>query len=412
MVSNDPSDRFENEKDALASKVEAGSVTAEDREAINDAIAATGKATSTQGAYTRCLRSFAVWADDPLTGMDTDRLNDEIQAFADERGWADSTLSQYQSALKAFLDYLEGEDAADEIEMQTVRTTPSIDPRTVLSIDEFHELRESTTKMRDRAMVDLFGYTGQRLRVIQTLRIRDVDVDEGVFYMPDAEGLKGADKQGQKRPLLGARDSVSDWIDMHPTGDPDDILITTLADGKTGQGEPGEPLAGYTINRRLKLIAERADIDKPVNPHAFRHFFVTVAKTQYDMEDGTIKHLIGHGPGSNIMETTYAHLSDDDHISAAREAMGMDADDDEKTMAPPTCPTCGTPLRPDAEACPTPGCREVFTPDAGPTPGEAVRAGYREAQDMETVEKLQMLDDLLQDPEVRDMIDEHGAEAQ
>jgi len=82
-------------------------------------------------------------------------------------------------------------------------------------------------------------------------------------------------------------------------------------------------LSQSNIRRRLKNIAEEADIDKPPNPHNFRHYFVTVCKRDYDMDEATIKHLIGHGPESTIMESTYQHLSDDDHIEAAEVAAGL-----------------------------------------------------------------------------------------
>jgi predicted amidophosphoribosyltransferase len=64
------------------------------------------------------------------------------------------------------------------------------------------------------------------------------------------------------------------------------------------------------------------------------------------------------------MATTYRHLSDVYHVEKAERAFGLSDDDDERGLTPPVCPTCGTPLRPDAEACPTPTCNEVFAPNA------------------------------------------------
>lgn len=400
-----PTTRYENERNRIED-ASGDSITADEATAILDVLdnMEGRRENSTLVTYGNKLRMFAQDTEPSIAEADPPVLIDMMDEFCEERDYSDGSINQAQSALIAYVKYHHNDDAADEINLKRDNSGPSIDPRTVLTPDEFHEMRDAAPKMRDRAMIDLFGYTGQRLRVVQNLKIGDVDPEAGVWYMPDAEGLKGADRVGNKRPLLGAQDSVKDWLQMHPTGDPDDYFITCSTDNRS---EYGDRLGGDAIRRQLRRVAKRAGIDKPVNPHAFRHYFVTVAKVQYDMDDATIKHLLGHSPSSNIMETTYAHLSDDDHIDAAREAMGFDTDDEEPhSLAPPVCPTCATPLKPDAEACPTPTCREVFTPDAGPTPDDAVRSHYREADDMDTVEKLQRLDELLDDPEVRKMMAE------
>lgn len=82
------------------------------------------------------------------------------------------------------------------------------------------------------------------------------------------------------------------------------------------------------------------------------------------MDPATVKHLIGHGADSTVMESTYQHLTDDDHIEAARRATdaGREPSEPEGTLTPETCPTCNDPLPNDAKACPR--CGTVFTPDA------------------------------------------------
>jgi len=74
--------------------------------------------------------------------------------------------------------------------------------------DEVQALREAVDNARDRCMLELFLNTGQRIRAIQTLRVKDVDPEDGTtgsYYLnTDAEGLKGAAQNGSKRPLLGA----------------------------------------------------------------------------------------------------------------------------------------------------------------------------------------------------------------
>ena len=331
----------------------------------------TNPSKSTKAGYCKNLRLLSEYAmseeHGPLTLMAPDGLNAVMRARVDDADWSDTTVAQYQSALKALGAYLGYDREAIDID-STQRSSGQVDPRTVLTPEQFHAIRENAVNMRDRAIIDFLGYTGQRVRVIQTLRIRDIDIEEGVWFMPDADGLRGAEKIGKKRPLLGARKSIQEWIQMHPTGGHSDHLITAMPHGPSG--DVGDEISRQTIARRIELAAERADDDiintdeTPVNPHALRHFFVTVAKEQYDMDDSTVKFLIGHGEGSNVMATTYRHLSDEYHVETAMEDFGLDTEDDDTGFAPPVCPTCGTPLRPDAEACPTPACGEVFVPGA------------------------------------------------
>lgn len=386
MPANAPDERLAQEIDRLAE----ADIPEADREAIKATIddlneynrGDTRPSTTTKSGYCKNLRLLSKYADAPLTDMDAEALNDTMSAIADDKGWSDSTVAQYQSALKALGAYL-GYDREDIDIDSTGRSSGQVDPRSVMTPEQFHAIRENAANMRDRATIDLLGYTGQRVRAIQTLRIRDVKIEEGVWFMPEAEGLKGAEKVGKKRPLLGARKSVQEWVDMHPTGDPDDYLITAMPHGPNG--DVGGQISRQTIARRVRQAAERAGIDTdqtPVNPHAFRHFFVTVAKEQYDMDDSTVKFLIGHGEGSNVMATTYRHLSDEYHVEKAMEDFGLDIEED-GSFAPPVCPTCGTPLRPDAEECPTPTCAEVFVPEAGQSDSETtenpIKAALRQA---------------------------------
>jgi hypothetical protein len=183
----------------------------------------------------------------------------------------------------------------------------------------------------------------------------------GVYYLnSEVDGLKHADKNGSKRPLLGARKAVREWLKFHPTKDPDDYLITCLP--SSARGEPGDFLGQTTIRYILRKIADEAGVDKPPNPHNFRHAFVTMAKRDYDMDNDTIKYLIGHKADSQVMETTYSHLTADDHIEKAEIASGEREPTDSSPLTPPTCDVCDETLKPGAKACPD--CGTVYTPDA------------------------------------------------
>lgn len=378
---DNPRRRYNREKDRLGEAVESGDVTEADADAITEVLDALDadnpayafqvngstetKATSTVRNYCQRLRLAAAAVDGSLLDETTDGINQLMAAFASgdspvapDGGYSNNTLGQYQSALKAFYRYHDGHSVDPEEIPVAASDGKQIDERDMFTVDEIKAMRDVIDKPRERCLFEMLCYTGQRLRVIQTLRIKDVDPAEGVFWInTDAEGLKGATG---KRPLLGAREYVHQWLEYHPTGRPDDYLFTPTM---TSNGAvPGEMMSQSTFRYHLRKIADKAGVDKAVHPHVFRHYFTTIAKRDYGMDDAHIKRLRGDSKGSNVMETTYRHLTDEDtieHAQAKHEGREPEVD---SPMTPKVCPTCKTQLDADAKACGR--CGSVFTPDA------------------------------------------------
>lgn len=306
---------------------------------------------------------------------------------------AKQTVRQRQAAAIGFYGYHDLNVNPDSIPLTDTGDT-SVDERDMFTKEEVNKMRDACTNTRDRCLLELLLYTGQRIRVIQTLRIKDIDLENNVYYLnTDESGLKGADKSGSKRPLLGATKAVREWIKNHPTGEPNDYLITSLPSSTNSKPE-GEYLSSPAIWSRLKKIADKAEVDKPNNAHNFRHYFVTVCHREYDMEPSTIKHLIGHASDSVVMESTYSHLTDDDHINHARKAaegVGKEPEEEKGSLTPEVCPVCDENLPPAAKACPS--CGEVFTPDAKATQ-EEIREDMYEAKGEVEGEEEDALDEM------------------
>jgi hypothetical protein len=237
--------------------------------------------------------------------------------------------------------------------------------------------------------------------------LKDVDPQNGIYRLnPNVEGLKGAQKRNGNRPLLGAKAAVLNWLEYHPDpSNQENYLIT--ARPNYSAVDPTQPVTGETIRRVMEKIKESTDIEKPMHPHAMRHNFVTIAKRDYDLPDDTIKYLIGHDAASTVMETTYSHLSGDDHVQRAEEAWGIREPDEESPLTPDICNVCGNPLEQNAKACAR--CGTIYTPDAKSAEDqmqEDVKHDYRQTdpQDSGTMDKLGQLDKLLEDPEIKQLI--------
>ena len=365
------------------------------------------KESKTLANYTARFRLIATEIDGGLLNQTTDSINDIMATLASgeaeiapDDGYSKGTIGQYQSALKAFYRYHDGHEVDPEAIPVFASPETSIDDRDMFSLDEIQAMRDAIDSPRERCLFELLCYTGQRIRAIQTLRIKDIDLDDSVLYLNESvEGLKGS--QG-KRPLLGAEAYVRQWLDYHPTGEPEDYLITPKA---TGGGQPGGMLTQDTIRYHLRKYADKAEIEKDVHPHIFRHYFTTIAKRDYDLDDAYIKHLRGDSPGSNVMETTYRHLSDNDAIEHADAKFNGREPETESPLTPEQCGTCGVILEPNAKACSN--CGMVLTPDAKSAEDQIrgdMKESYREAGregDMAAFDDIESVDELLEQPEVK-----------
>lgn len=318
-----------------------------------------------------------------------------------DTGLANQTVRQRQAGAIKFYRYTDGHEVNPDNIALTDKDKTSVDERDMFTREEVQRIREACSNTRDRCLVELLLYTGQRIRAIQTLRIKDIDLENNIYYLnTDEGGLKGADKTGSKRPLLGATKAVREWIKHHPTGEPEDYLITSLPSA-TNTKAKGQYLSTPAIWDRLRRIVDKAEVDKPANAHNFRHYFVTVAHREYDIPPATIKHLIGHKSDSVVMESTYSHLTDEDHINQARKSakgVGKEPEEDKGSLTPEVCPTCDENLPPAAKACP--GCGMVFTPDAKQTQEQIQEDMYQSkglAEGQEEDNAVDQLKDLLKD---------------
>lgn len=151
----------------------------------------------------RYLSNLRICVEAGFDLLDTtaDEFNDFMDHFHDDVGKSKATLATYQAAGESFHRYHDDLGVKTEaIEYFTPDTTPKHDEMDMFTEEEVQALRQACgeTKWvhRNRALLELLIFTGQRISALVTLRIGDVDVQEGYIYLNDtfeAEngGLKG-----------------------------------------------------------------------------------------------------------------------------------------------------------------------------------------------------------------------------
>lgn len=403
---NGPETKYETERRRIKSAVDDDKLSATDRDRILEFLDALDpnhynqqapgietKTYSTLEAYGQNLRLTAAAVDKPLTELTAREVNDIYSDMADSL--SQNTVQQRQAAARVFYRY-HADLGVDPDAIYITKNEPTpVDPRDLFSRDEIDAMREATDNARDRAIIDLMLYTGQRIRAIQTLRVQDVEIADGKFYLnPDAFGLKGA--KGM-RPLLVAKGAVSEWMDYHPApDDPDAYFITKLPD--SARGNVHEPLYQSTINRAIKRVAEEAGIERwedRAHAHNLRHTFVRWAYVNRDMDLATIKWMMGHAKDSRTLEETYFNILDKDHATKAMEAAGVQTPDEDEDITPPACPVCEYALPSRAKACPR--CGTVLTPDAASAQDDIQEEIRAAKQNADTLEEYRDADQIAQD---------------
>lgn len=282
------------------------------------------------------------------------------------------------------------------------------DERDLLDADERAALRAVCRNARDRAILHMLLYCGLRNTALRTLRVKDVQPGDNEWYFnTTADGLKNIDRPTEPRPLFQAERAVRDWLHDHPDPDPNHYFITGLP--RASKKDPTKPMTAETIRYTMQTLKERTaerddmkTVKKPCHPHMMRHNFVSMCRKHPDITDADIKFYIGHSPDSDVMETTYSHLSSDDHNERGKAAFGTHDAGTDSDNTPPwdtTCRRCDRVLSPGDDKC-----DECGTPRES-TPWDQ---GHPEGSDTEFVTK----DELKEVLAAAVQVDRHGGPAQ
>ena len=270
----------------------------------------------------------------------------------------ESTMHKYRCCFRNFFDYHDRPfwDAIDGSGPNNT-TRETVDASELLTPEEIAALRKATTNNRDATLIDMLADTAARIGLLCTLRVGDVDFGAGdrVSFTPNAiaDGLKNI--PNKPYPLIGSQSSLKAYLNnYHPRpNDPDAPLFHKHSHRyQPEQGDDGA-LTYQGVRSNLERTKERAGIEKPVNPHNFRHTAITRMRSEGFPRD-EIRHRVGWTMDTQMWER-YDHLSAEERNDQIFARTGVIDEDETPSPERQKCRNCNEITEPNYEFCPNCG---------------------------------------------------------
>jgi site-specific recombinase XerD len=272
--------------------------------------------------------------------MGEDEVKDALE-WVHSRDLADSTVRTYKKVLRSFFKWLSDEDEPNTIAWITVGTGGNRKlPQDLLTKDEVESQINACKNPRDKALIALLYETGARIGELIDLTVGDIeDRKHGKKVVIDG-------KTGSRRiPLVESVPYLNKWLNEHPDPDKNAHLWCKIQ-------QPGEEGLSYNYIRKdiLRASMERAEVDKPSNPHHYRHSRASYLATE--MTEAELCEWFGWVQGSDEV-AKYVHLSgrDIDNKYNAMHGIIDEDEEDEEEKSVVECPRCDELNEPDAGFC-------------------------------------------------------------
>lgn len=323
---------------------------------------------STLGTYLRRVRAASERSSVPLVEMSEDDFHDLVFSLRHDHDLSPATIKNYENSVLLFLDDVLEAEWPEDVERTTVERN-RLHPDEVLNADDIAKLTETARHQRDVAFIEFLADTGARLSLTLSLRVRDVEFGTLATYQPNSNAIGLKDAAVTEYPLIDSKAPIQAYLrTSHPRPtEPDVALFHKLKPSK--RGPDGErwtddgSVVPNAANQQLKRIADRAGIDKPVKPHAFRHAAITrMVREGYSRSQ--IEHRV-HWTLDTDMWQTYEHIASTEHNEDIFRQAGLLSESDGPNAVRKECGNCNEPLAPHHDFCGN--CGQPATPGAAKT---------------------------------------------
>jgi len=256
-----------------------------------------GASQNTLSAYQSDLKLFSKWLNGDLSHINSKHINDYFK----HRQLSAATQSRILTCLRIFYQYL--------ITQQLIKTNPTAKlhhPKQTqklpifLNIEEVDRLLNTPDKntifgLRDRAMLELLYSCGLRVSELITLDYHNINLNEEYIRIHG---------KGNKERLLPMGEVAIDYLNTYEKK----ARPFLLKSGQTDHyflSNRGSGMSRQNFFYIIKAYAVKAGIDKPLSPHTLRHAFATHL-VQQGADLRSVQLMLGH---SDISTTQiYTHI--------------------------------------------------------------------------------------------------------
>ncbi len=231
-------------------------------------------------------RKFLEFAGKKEGDVEESDLKEYIAFLISEKGLSNRSVALCRSALLFYYNEVLGKGFVSVKSPKIVRKVPE-----VLTKEDVKRLIQGARSEKSRLMLKMLYATGLRVSELVSLKVGDLDFEEGLGKVVSGKG--GKDRVFVIPEALG--EEVKRFARKNGLGEEDFLF-----------GVNGSRVSTRNVQLVVKRAAERAGIKKKVSPHKLRHSFAT-----HLLEGGTdiriIQELLGH---SNLQTTQiYTHVS-------------------------------------------------------------------------------------------------------
>lgn len=243
--------------------------------------------------YHNNLIIFAGYIKKPVTSITTTDLR--IYLANRCKNLKPTSTNEQISVLKSFFAWLHNEEYIPKNPMSKIK--PMKEPKRVrhaLNEEEMEILRQACKTDREKALLEFLVSSGCRLSEVVSINKDDINWNERSLFVI-GKGNK------ERKVYFNTKAKILMKKYLLTRADENNALFVASK-------RPYGRLGGRSIEKEIKNISERVNIDKSIFPHLFRHTFATISLNK-GLSLPVLQHIMGHENPSTTQ--IYAELSEE-----------------------------------------------------------------------------------------------------
>ncbi|HOZ35709.1 MAG TPA: tyrosine-type recombinase/integrase [archaeon] len=235
-----------------------------------------GYSQKTIETYLIYLNKFSEFIKKDLKEVNSDDIVNFLSYLKTKKNSGSATMNLVLSAIKHFYNEFLKQNILIDIKLPKKAKKIPI----VLTPKEIKDLVENTSNNRNKLIIEFMFSTGVRVSECVNMKISDLNFEEFT-------GNVIAGKGNKDRIIILSKNWVAEYkkyLEEREKKVKSEYLFCS---------DSGKPLSVDTIQKFLKISANKAGITKKISPHKLRHSFAT-SLLENDVNIRYIQQLLGH----------------------------------------------------------------------------------------------------------------------